>query len=119
MRLPQSLLERCPVREFPAGQTIFRCGDEGDEMFLVTDGEVEIRFGDQPVEVVGPEHIFGELSLIDRSPRSADAVARTDCRLVAINQHRFTFMVDEVPFFAIRVMQVMADRLRRNARASS
>ena len=41
------------------------------------------------------------------------AVALTNCKLAVVDQHRFSFMVDEVPFFAIRVMKVMADRLRR------
>jgi CRP-like cAMP-binding protein len=69
------------------------------------------------VETIGPEGFFGELALIDQSPRSATAVARTDCKLVGLDERRFIFMVDEMPFFAIRVMKVMADRLRRETRS--
>jgi CRP-like cAMP-binding protein len=84
-------------------------------MFIVQDGEVDIVVGGKVVETVGPDGFFGELALIDSTPRSADALARTNCKLLPLNQHRFTFMVDEIPFFAIRVMKVMADRLRRAA----
>jgi CRP/FNR family transcriptional regulator, cyclic AMP receptor protein len=53
------------------------------------------------------------MALIDNSPRSASAVARTPCRLVAINRKRFIFMVQQTPNFSIHVMKVMAERLRR------
>ena len=113
MKLPHALLERAPIREYPAGATIFQIGQPGDEMFVVMEGEVNVLVDDKVVETVAPEQFFGELALIDHAPRSATAVARTNCKLAIVNQHRFTFMVDEVPFFAIRVMKVMADRLRR------
>jgi CRP-like cAMP-binding protein len=53
------------------------------------------------------------MALIDNSPRSASAVARTPCRLVALNRKRFIFMVQQTPNFSIHVMKVMAERLRR------
>jgi CRP-like cAMP-binding protein len=46
-------------------------------------------------------------------------VARTDCRLAALDQRQFTFLVDEIPFFALRVMKVLADRLRKADRFKS
>jgi CRP-like cAMP-binding protein len=58
--------------------------------------------------------MFGEMALIDREPRSATAVAETDCELVVIDKRRFWFLVQETPYFAEIVMRVMADRLRRN-----
>jgi len=115
MKLPTILSDRTQLRDFPAGATIFQTGQPGDEMFIVQDGEVDIVVGGKVVETVGPDGFFGELALIDSTPRSADALARTNCKLLPLNQHRFTFMVDEIPFFAIRVMKVMADRLRRAA----
>ena len=58
--------------------------------------------------------MFGEMALIDREPRSATAIAETDCELVVIDKRRFWFLVQETPYFAEIVMRVMADRLRRN-----
>jgi CRP-like cAMP-binding protein len=119
MKLPAAFTEPSQHREFSAGTAIFKTGDPGDEMFVVQEGEVDIVIDGTVVETVSPEGFFGELALIDRATRSADAVVRTDCKLIAMNQHRFLFMVDEVPFFAIRVMTVMADRLRRAAKSKA
>jgi CRP/FNR family cyclic AMP-dependent transcriptional regulator len=66
-----------------------------------------------PLETVGEGAIFGEMAVIDREPRSATAVAETDCELVAVDKRRFWFLVQETPYFAEIVMRVMADRLRR------
>ena len=97
----------------PAGQTIFKEGDKGDVMFIITEGEVEIREGSVLLENAGPGCIFGEMALIDDEPRSATVVAKSDCRVVAVDHRRFEFMVQETPFFALAVMKVLADRLRR------
>jgi CRP/FNR family cyclic AMP-dependent transcriptional regulator len=53
------------------------------------------------------------MALIDQSPRSATAVAKTDCKLAPIDRRRFEFMVQQTPFFSLTVMKIMADRLRR------
>ncbi|HEU5100134.1 MAG TPA: Crp/Fnr family transcriptional regulator [Roseiflexaceae bacterium] len=63
--------------------------------------------------MAGPGGIVGEMALIDDRPRSATAVAATDCRLVPIDERRFTFLVQQTPMFALAVMRVMAERLRR------
>jgi CRP-like cAMP-binding protein len=57
--------------------------------------------------------IFGEMALIDHRERSADVIAKTDVRVAAIDQKRFLYLVRNHPFFAIEVMKVMTDRLRR------
>jgi CRP-like cAMP-binding protein len=53
------------------------------------------------------------MSLIDDSPRSADAVAKTACVLAPVDERRFLFLVHETPMFALHVMSVMAERLRK------
>ena len=88
-------------------------------MFVVESGEVNILIDGEVVEIIGPDGFFGEMSLIDDSARSADAVARTDCRLVTLNRRRLLFMVTEVPMFALHVMKGMADRLRKVARSAA
>ncbi len=98
---------------FSAGQLIFQEGQSGDVMYAVTEGEVDIRIHDKVIETVGPGGILGEMALIDTKPRSATAIARTDCKLVPINEKRFAFLVQQTPHFAVQVMRVMADRLRR------
>jgi CRP-like cAMP-binding protein len=98
---------------FSAGQIVFKEGQPGEVMYVVKEGEVDIIINDEPCETVGPGGIFGELALIDDKPRSATAIAKTDCKLVPIDERRFKFLVQQTPFFSIRVMRVLADRLRR------
>lgn len=98
---------------FKAGQTIFDIGEQAEMMYMVVEGEVEIQFNGRVLQTVGEKDIFGEMALIDDTPRSAKAVARTDCRLAGINRDRFLVLVEKNPDFAIEVMQIMAQRLRR------
>lgn len=96
-----------------AGQVLFKEGDRGDYMYFIVAGEVNILIRDKVVETVGMGGVVGEMALIDDKPRSATAVARTACRLIPIDQARFTALVSETPYFAIQVMRVVADRLRQ------
>lgn len=102
---------------FKAGETIFSAGDEGTAMYVVKSGTVEIRVSGKAFDSVKPGGVFGEMALIDRAPRSADAVAGTDCEVVEVDEKLFGFLVSEAPFFALEVMRVMADRLRRMNKA--
>ncbi len=98
---------------YPAGETIFEAGDVGEYMYVVNQGEVEVVLNGRVIETVEAGGILGEMALIDNSPRSAAAVAKTDCRLFPLNRRRFTFLIQEHPFFALHVMSIMAERLRR------
>ena len=83
-------------------------------MFAVLEGEVDLRKGDHLLETVRSGGVFGEMALIDREPRSATAVARSECRVIAVSEKRFTLLVQQTPYFALQIMQVLAQRLRRN-----
>ena len=98
---------------FAAGQTIFTEGQPGEVMYVVQDGEVELRIGDRVLETVGPGDVFGEMALIDAGNRSATAAAKTECQIVPVPRKHFEFLIQQTPHFALQVMQVMADRLRR------
>ena len=98
---------------FKAGETIFKSKDPGDVMYLVTRGDVEILIHDKVVEQVGPGGVIGEMALLDNAPRSATATAKTDCLLLAIDRERFQAQVAKSPSFALQVMRIMAERLRR------
>lgn len=97
---------------FTPGQTIFLEGARGDDMYIVVEGQVNIVADSQIVETVEPGGIFGEMALIDNRPRSAAAIARTDCLLTPIGREHFLMLIKSTPLFAIQVMRVMADRLR-------
>jgi len=101
-----------PLREFKAGEVIFAQGDAASELFVVKSGKVEIRLGDRVLDTLSDNNIFGEMALIDASPRSATAVAVTDAKLVPVGEKQFLFLVGRTPHFALNVMRVLARRLR-------
>lgn len=105
------------AQPFAAGQVIFSQGDLGEVMYVVQEGEVSIHLDDQVIDRHGPGSIFGEMALIDQSPRSATAVAATDCKLVVVDAERFEFLVQQTPHFAITVMKIIVERLRRRMAA--
>ncbi len=112
-KLFMNLFRGASTVDFSLGQTIFEADAHGDTMFVILEGEVEIVIGTSVLEKLGPGCIFGEMALIDDGPRSARAVATKDSRLAPVNRRRFEFMVQETPFFALEVMTILADRLRR------
>lgn len=101
------------VEYYAAGDTIFEVGDEGHHMYVVQDGEVEVLVKDKVIDSLGPGGVFGEMAIIDKSPRTATVRARTDCKVVPIDETRFMNHVHRTPFFAIQVMRIMNERLRR------
>lgn len=104
---------------FAAGEVIFRQGEPGELMYVIQEGEVELRLDEHLLETVGPGGIFGEMALLDPTARNATAIARTGCRVVPLNQTRFKVHVHHTPYFAIQVMRIIADRLcRMNQEAS-
>jgi CRP/FNR family transcriptional regulator, cyclic AMP receptor protein len=100
------------ARSFKAGSVIFREGDEANELFVIRRGQVRIQIGNRTITELGADNIFGEMALIDSEPRSATAIAMTDAELVPVSEKQFLFLVSQTPFFALRVMRVLAQRLR-------
>jgi CRP-like cAMP-binding protein len=102
-------IEARPVK---AGSVIFREGDEANELFVIKSGQVRIQIGNRTIAELGQDSIFGEMALIDSEPRSATAVAVTDVELVPVSEKQFLFLVSQTPYFALKVMRVLAQRLR-------
>ena len=103
-------------KSYNEGEIIFNAGSIALEMYVIKNGEVEIIYNDQILETLSPGDIFGEMALIDDRPRSATTKAKTDCQLVPIDKERFSFLVQQSAFgsdFALHVMKIMADRIRK------
>ena len=105
------------THEFAASQVIFHENPPGDFMDAVIEGEVDIVRHGVILDTVGSGGVFGELALLDGLPRSASAVARVNCRLATISEHRFTQLVSHNPYFALDMMCMLSERLRRNLTA--
>jgi CRP-like cAMP-binding protein len=105
--------EKNNLAYFEAGEVVIRVGDQGDCMYVVQEGQLDVIAGDgMVIESVGPGGIVGEMALVDNAPRSATVVAKTDSRVVPVNQDQFMAHVHRTPFFALQVMRIMADRMR-------
>jgi len=100
------------MRVVKAGGTIFREGDNAHELFVIKSGDVRIQLGNRTLTELHANDIFGEMALIDDEPRSATAVAVTDVELVPVTEKQFLFLVSQTPYFALKVMRVLAQRLR-------
>lgn len=115
-RIDFSLFDRpdLPVKTVAKGETILRQNDNvmAEEMFFVRSGSVAITVNGKTLETVEPGGIFGEMALIDRSPRSASVTAKEDSVLVLIDERFFLVLVQAMPLFALEVMRILAERLR-------
>lgn len=100
-------------KSFRAGARIIEEGEPGTVMYIVKSGTVEVWAANQLVETVGPGGIVGEVALLDAKERSASVVAKTDCELLPVDEEQFVLLVQQMPYFALQVMRVLADRLRR------
>jgi len=97
---------------YEKGKVIMVAGQTGALMYVVLDGRVSISIRGAVVERVGPGGVFGEMALVDQSPRSANAVAESDCALLAINRNVFLNLVKSDPTFGISLLGAMAERVR-------
>ena len=101
-----------PGREFKAGEVIFKQCDPASEFYVIQSGKVDIRLGNRLLGTLSEHDIFGEMALIDATPRSATAIAATDVKLVPVGEKQFLFLVSRTPHFALNIMRVLARRLR-------
>jgi CRP/FNR family cyclic AMP-dependent transcriptional regulator len=113
MNLAELFRHETDLHALPAGQALFREGEQGDVMYVLMSGTTEIIVNHRVVETAGAGAIFGEMAMIDDGARSATVIAKSDCSLFPIERKRFNFLIQQTPNFAIYVMRVMADRLRR------
>jgi CRP/FNR family transcriptional regulator, cyclic AMP receptor protein len=112
MSIANSFKKYTDFESFTGGDIIFKEGDPGEVMYAVIEGEVDLKVNDKVIYTVGAGEVLGEMALIDKKPRSATAVAKTPCKLVIIDEKRFTFLIQQTPMFVTQIMKVMADRLR-------
>ncbi len=112
--LQAGLGDQASVR-YERGKIIMVAGQTGALMYVVLEGRVGIQIRGATVERVGPGGVFGEMALIDQSPRSANAVAESDCALLAINRNVFLNLVKSDPGFGISLLSATAERLRNTA----
>ena len=100
-----------PLR-FMSGKPIMTAGETGHYMYVVLEGRVVVSVEGKIVEKVGPGGVFGEMALIDQSPRAASAVAESSCTLLPISRNDFLALIRNKPSFTVALLKNLADRLR-------
>ena len=98
--------------EVKQGKVLVEEGKPGHEFFLIEDGTAEVRRNNRKIATLGRGQFFGELSLLDRGPRSATVIANSDMTLVVLGQREFLGVIDEVPAMAHKLLAALAGRLR-------
>jgi CRP-like cAMP-binding protein len=110
------------IRHYKAGEPIFRAGELGDELYFIRSGAVRILMPlaertAHHLSTFGRGDAFGEISFIDRSPRSADAVADIDTEVYVLSRKAFDELLKEHEKLGINLLNwiatMMANRLRR------
>jgi len=96
-----------------AGEVICEQGALGDQLYLIVEGEVEVTRDDKRLAVLGPGDCFGEMAILDDSPRSATVRARTEVALIATARTDFKDLLQLHPALARGIIAVLVERLRR------
>ena len=103
------------ARDFQAGIVLFEEGQPGQDMYVVLQGQVEIRRKvgetEHVLAVLMPGDFFGEMAILNQRPRSATAVTRIDSRLLVIEGRMFEAMLRARPEIALRIIKALAMRL--------
>jgi len=115
------LLAIAAKEEHPKGAHLFRHGDVGECMYLILEGKVRISrdvagMGEEALAVLGPGEVFGEMALLDESPRSADAIVHESCTLLSIPKDAFDDLLFSRKELAYEVLwgfvRLLSSRLR-------
>jgi len=115
------LCELLTTRDVPAGRPIFHHGEPGDSMYLVEQGSVRISVKDTDghdttLAEMGQGDFFGEMSLLDGNPRSADATATVDSRLAVLPRDDFRSFLRKNPDIALGILTIANTWLIRSKR---
>lgn len=117
----ESVGEICEMIELQAGDFVFREGDEGDRLYIIDKGEVRISrtipgAGEEALTILKRGACFGEMSVLDESSRSTDAIAHMRCRLLTINREDFRQLLDSDRELGYKVLwsvvHLVCERLR-------
>jgi CRP-like cAMP-binding protein len=118
------LVDVSRLRAFRRGQVVFMTGDPGDTLVVVISGRVRVTAraadgGELTLTVIGPGGVFGELSVADGGPRSADAETLDDCQLLFVPREAVWDICSRVPPVAQALAGSLAATLRRLTEAAS
>lgn len=103
------------ARSYPKDTMIFSESQSGAEMYIIQEGQVDISKvvdgNEVTLAVIGQGDMFGEMALLENKPRSASAIAHSDCRLLVVNRSNFNQMVTTQPQMISKLTTTLSERL--------
>jgi len=115
----RSLAKTVKVIAFPANARMVKQGEPGIAFYLLLNGEAEVRQGERVLARLGPGQFFGEMTLVDEQPRSADVIAVRPSECAVLSRWEFWGFAKTEPDVLQGVLREMARRLRETNRALS
>ena len=117
----ERVLEICKEQKFQSAATVFKEGEPSNRLYIIAEGDVRISrivpgSGEEALAILKPGTCFGEMGIFDRSERSTDAIANTDCTLLTITRSDFELLLDFNRDIAYKVLwavvRLLSSRLR-------
>jgi CRP-like cAMP-binding protein len=99
-------------QEVAQGGSFFDEGQTSDRMYYLVEGSVGLLRNKKTLDIIKAGEVFGEMAVISGEPRSAAAVARSDCKVLAMDSRQFQQALQTTPEFALMLMNIMNHRLR-------
>lgn len=117
----------CDIRFFKKGSTIIREGDQGDELFIILKGKIDIlkttlqneKYVVTSLDAKMGGVYVGEIALIDYDKRSATVEAKTDCECIVLNRETFVKFGNDYPEIGLNITRAIARQLSQQLRKSS
>jgi CRP-like cAMP-binding protein len=98
--------------QLPAGRVLTRQGETGRECFVIVEGEVKVERNGKKIGSLGPGACIGELSLLDKGPRTATATAQSPLTVLVLGPREFSGVLEEVPGLARKLLSALASKVR-------
>lgn len=111
--LLEQLAQKVKLVTLETGETLINKGDQGDAMFVITQGQVKVHDGSYEFAKLGQGECFGEYALIDPEVRNASISADSDTTLFKLEQDDFYDLVEDAPGFVNSVLVILIRRLRK------
>src|SRR2546423_15459308 len=113
----RSVVQLAAEVDEPAGTTLIREGDQGEELFVLVSGAARVSRKGRSVGELGPGDFFGELAMLTHAPRNATIVTASDARLFIVSSRDFKRLVEGNSRMAVAMLSAVATRLRNAERS--
>jgi CRP/FNR family transcriptional regulator, cyclic AMP receptor protein len=112
------LTERAVTRSYPKGAIVISEGDEAGTLFILSQGSVKVYLSDEAgreviLSTLGPGEYFGELALLDDTPRSASVATCEPCKLMLVQKSALRELIVSEPETSLQMLRGLATRIRR------